>query len=807
MMINTSKNRRILRRRKTGVKEDVSGVRTVFNKTGARFLLAFLLLITFFSGYAAGVDSFSVSSTSEGHKDNQVIWTELSNLGAAVVLAPPADLSDKMIIESIPFDRLTYNSPPTTPTQPSGLSSGCLVGESYEYSTSATDQDDHRITYTFEWGDKSSDNTVGPIDSGAEASAAHTWTKPGIYYVKVEAKDSRGAKSGWSPSLKVTVVNTPPNPPRKPSGPSPGQAGISYTYSTSATDRDEDQVKYIFDWGDGKKSTTSFVNSGDEASISHVWAKPGTYNVKAQAEDRNSAKSEWSTVLEVTIENTPPDKPGAPSGPPLGQPEIAYTYYASTTDPNDDQITYVFDWGDGTTSRTEAVGSGETVSLPHAWAKSGEYSVRVSATDSNGASSDWSEALVVVVGTEEQIPPVAIIAAAPMELIEGETVSFGASESSDQNGEIVSYDWDFDDGSTGTGVNVEHTYARSGQYTTTLTVTDNDGLSATNGVSITVAPPVLELLESDLSNMHTTTPVQPTPTLALTPPSAPRNLQANAGDRYVTLDWNTPSDDGGSPVTGYKVYRGAAPGGGGLLTTVGNVLKYTDNDVTSGQKYYYQVSAVNSAGEGTKSNEKIVTVLGTDGGVNIPIIAAIITALAIITAAIINYIPKRYGSISVTSSPDGVRVFLGGVDKGESPVTLDKIRKGTHIVLFSKSGYSDCEKKVVVNADQITSVHCDLKKPEIKLVLSAEPTKIPADGKSKSVITVGIDANGTPVPAPKDTEIVLETNIGLIDTPVTILKGDVSTTSILTSSTAGGTATVKVESKAGLKNDIVVRFV
>ena len=300
-------------------------------------------------------------------------------------------------------------------------------------------------------------------------------------------------------------------------------------------------------------------------------------------------------------------------------------------------------------------------------------------------------------------------------------------------------------------------------------------------------------------------------------PSAPPSLEAAGGDSYVELSWDLPADDGGAAITNYNIYRVTTSGGGTLLATVGNVLIYTDNDVTNDVTYYYQVSAVNSAGEGARSEEASAKASKSDPDIfddidlNAPIIAALITALAIIAAAIINYLPSRkskeYGSVSATSRPDGARVVLDGVEKGESPLRMDKIRKGTHIVLFSKSGYSDCEKRVVVNADQITSVHCDLKKPEIKLVLSAEPTKIPADGKSKSVITVGIDANGVPVPAPKDTEIVLETNIGLIDTPVTILKGDVSTTSILTSSTAGGTATVKVESKAGLKNDIVVRFV
>ncbi|KAF5423808.1 MAG: hypothetical protein C5S41_06370 [Candidatus Methanomarinus sp.] len=55
--------------------------------------------------------------------------------------------------------------------------------------------------------------------------------------------------------------------------------------------------------------------------------------------------------------------------------------------------------------------------------------------------------------------------------------------------------------------------------------------------------------------------------------------------------------------------------------------------------------------------------------------------------------------------------------------------------------------------------------------------------------------------------IVLETNIGLIDSPVRIPAGDAQVTSILTSSTAGGTATVRAESGTGLKNDVAVRYV
>ena len=87
------------------------------------------------------------------------------------------------------------------------------------------------------------------------------------------------------------------------------------------------------------------------------------------------------------------------------------------------------------------------------------------------------------------------------------------------------------------------------------------------------------------------------------PPGSPQNVRAAAGDDYVNLEWIAPSDDGGSEIINYNIYRDTTPGGETLLKTVGNVLIYTDSDVTRNQKYYYQVSAVNSVGEGEKSNE------------------------------------------------------------------------------------------------------------------------------------------------------------------------------------------------------------
>src|SRR5205809_169233 len=92
-----------------------------------------------------------------------------------------------------------------------------------------------------------------------------------------------------------------------------------------------------------------------------------------------------------------------------------------------------------------------------------------------------------------------------------------------------------------------------------------------------------------------------------TPPSAPQNLAATGGNAQVTLTWQAPASNGGSPITNYRIYRGTSSNGETLKATIGNVLTYTDTTVTNGVTYYYQVSAVNAAGEGPRSNEASAT--------------------------------------------------------------------------------------------------------------------------------------------------------------------------------------------------------
>lgn len=73
----------------------------------------------------------------------------------------------------------------------------------------------------------------------------------------------------------------------------------------------------------------------------------------------------------------------------------------------------------------------------------------------------------------------------------GENVTFNASNSYDLDGTIVSYEWDFGDGTTGTDMVITHSYGTEGSYTVTLLVTDNDGLSDDATVTIHARAPLL----------------------------------------------------------------------------------------------------------------------------------------------------------------------------------------------------------------------------------------------------------------------------------------------------------------------------
>ena len=84
------------------------------------------------------------------------------------------------------------------------------------------------------------------------------------------------------------------------------------------------------------------------------------------------------------------------------------------------------------------------------------------------------------------------------------------------------------------------------------------------------------------------------------PPTAPTAAVVKNG---ITVTWKVPAN-GGSAITGYRVYRGTASGAETFLVTVSaSTMSYTDASVGRKTRYYYRVTATNVIGEGSPSVE------------------------------------------------------------------------------------------------------------------------------------------------------------------------------------------------------------
>lgn len=90
-------------------------------------------------------------------------------------------------------------------------------------------------------------------------------------------------------------------------------------------------------------------------------------------------------------------------------------------------------------------------------------------------------------------------------------------------------------------------------------------------------------------------------------PTAPLLPSATGGTKNVTLSWSAPASNGGSAITGYKIYSGASSGSETLLATIGTNTSFVDATLSNNQTRYYKIAAVNAAGVGAYSTEVSAT--------------------------------------------------------------------------------------------------------------------------------------------------------------------------------------------------------
>ncbi len=202
--------------------------------------------------------------------------------------------------------------------------------------------------------------------------------------------------------------NSWPRTPSPPAGPSACDIKDTLTFKASTTDPEDDNIAYQFDWGTEIDSNWSdFTNSGDTITVTHLWQDTGNYNIRVRARDIKDKISRWSDPhLLLISSNTEPDIPSVPSGPDSGYIYYSYTFSTATTDPDGDNISYQFDWGDSNLSGwTSYIQSGNSAQIEHSWSSEGTYNIKVNAKDINEAESGWSGEHSITISVITNSPP------------------------------------------------------------------------------------------------------------------------------------------------------------------------------------------------------------------------------------------------------------------------------------------------------------------------------------------------------------------------------------------------------------------
>ena len=167
--------------------------------------------------------------------------------------------------------------------------------------------------------------------------------------------------------------------------------------------------------------------------------------------------------------------------PLAGAPPLLVSFDANASiDPDGSIVSYEWAFGDG--------GTGTGVAISHTYMNEGSYEATLIVTDDQGAKDTMTVGLIVSNGN---LPPIARFEADTLSGNAPFDVAFDASESTDIDGTIESYRWDFGDGIFGDGLAPSHIYQSEGTYLVTLIVIDDGGASDTTSITITVGPPIV----------------------------------------------------------------------------------------------------------------------------------------------------------------------------------------------------------------------------------------------------------------------------------------------------------------------------
>jgi len=293
------------------------------------------------------------------------------------------------------------------------------------------------IDYLWDFGDGATSTEVNP---------SHTYAAGGSYDVTLDVTNGCGTDT-WTgvvivcdPVHAADFIWNPPTPI------------VHETAYFTATAAGTGPITYDWDFGDGSTDNGQYVN--------HAYSVMGTYTVVMTATGECGEPQVVTYDITIATDCVEPD--GADfTWAPITPTVDATVSFSGTLEAGTGPLTWEWDFGDGSTDAGQ--------NITHTYDAAGTYTVVLTVTNECG----FEEVTYEVVVVEPCDPPTtADFTWAPTQPVTGQEVSFNAT--SDGSGPLT-YEWDFGDGTTGSGQSVNHTFAAAGEYTIVLTVSNECG--------------------------------------------------------------------------------------------------------------------------------------------------------------------------------------------------------------------------------------------------------------------------------------------------------------------------------------------
>jgi len=360
-----------------------------------------------------------------------------------------------------------------------------------------------------------SDTVYGTLSAG-QSYTGTTW-KAGDRMIFVDSSNTcKGVVSLLAGTNTYSIDNTVQNtaPTAKVNGAYTGTENKAVSFSSAGSiDSDGSIASYSWNFGDGTSSTL--------ANPSHTYASANTYTVSLTVTDNEGATNTSTTTATIStdiivvppVTSTVPDAcatENAITNGNLSEGDAACLGNSSTiwlNIPNvsghssvtiragngtgDLSLNYDnTNWPNGTSSddgSSDNAGNGECIHV----AGGTNYWGNVKVSNSNGSASilvEFDTAGCSDTGGGNQNTAPTANANGAYTGTANTAVSFSSAGSSDSEGPITAYSWNFGDGGTSTLANPSHTYATANTYNVTLTVTDNESATATSTTTATIQP-------------------------------------------------------------------------------------------------------------------------------------------------------------------------------------------------------------------------------------------------------------------------------------------------------------------------------